>query len=191
VSSVRHAYEGIILLHIEQEIYMSILSYLGYGAGVVAVLAAGTMLLPRNVVVQRSGSVAAAPSAILALAASNEGYQKFNPYLKADPAMKLEMFGPASGVGSGFKFDSKDGKGSAVVTKVTADSVDYALDLGSNGKPNQTISVVPDGTGSKVTWTMNADMGNNPIGRVIGLFLDGMIGPNFDSGLKLMNETVK
>lgn len=170
---------------------MTLFQILGYGAGAIAVLAAGTMLLPRNVVVQRSGTVAAAPAAILALAASNEGYQKFNPYLKADPSMKLEMFGPSSGVGSGFKFDSKDGKGTAVVTKVSADSVEYALDLGSNGKPNQTISVVADGAGSKVTWIMNADMGNNPIGRVVGLFLDGMIGPNFESGLKLMGENIK
>jgi hypothetical protein len=170
---------------------MSVLSYIGYGAGVIAILAAGTMLLPRNVTVQRSGTVAAAPATILALAASNEGYQKFNPYLKADPAMKLEMYGPASGVGSGFKFDSKDGKGTAIVTKVSADSVEYALDLGSNGKPNQTITAVADGTGSNVTWTMNADMGNNPIGRVVGLFLDGMIGKSFESGLKLMNETIK
>lgn len=170
---------------------MSIMQYVGYGVGAIAVLAAGTMLLPRNVVVQRTGTVAAAPAALLALAASNEGYQRFNPYLKADPAMKLEMFGPASGVGSGFKFDSKDGKGTAVVTKVSADSVDYALDLGSNGKPNQTITVVADGTGSKVTWRMDADMGNNPIGRVVGLFLDGMIGPNIESGLKLMGEATK
>jgi Polyketide cyclase / dehydrase and lipid transport len=170
---------------------MSIMQYVGYGVGAIAVLAAGTMLLPRNVNIQRSGTVAAAPAAILALAASNEGYQKFNPYLKADPAMKLEMFGPASGVGSGFKFDSKDGKGMATVTAVTADSVEYALDLGSNGKPNQSIKVVADGAGSKVTWTMDADMGNNPIGRVVGLFLDGMIGPNFESGLKLMNENIK
>jgi Polyketide cyclase / dehydrase and lipid transport len=170
---------------------MSIMSYVGYGAGVIAILAAGTMFLPRNVLVQRSGTVAAAPATILALAASNEGYQKFNPYLKADPALKLEMYGPATGVGSGFKFDGKDGKGTAVVTKVSADSVDYALDLGSNGKPNQTISVVADGAGSKVTWIMNADMGYNPIGRVVGMFLDGMIGPSFESGLKLMNETVK
>jgi hypothetical protein len=170
---------------------MTLRKILGYSAGAIAILVAATQLLPRNIVVQRSGTVAAAPAAILTLAASNEGYQKFNPYLKADPAMKLEMFGPSSGVGSGFKFDSKDGKGTAVVTSVSADSVDYALDLGSNGTPNQKISVVADGAGSKVTWTMNADMGYNPIGRVVGLFLDGMIGPSFESGLKLMGETVK
>ncbi len=155
---------------------MSILSYVGYGAGVIAILAAGTMLLPRNVRVERVATIAAAPADVIAIASSAESYQTFNPYKKADLALSIEVFGPATGVGSGWTFDSKDGKGQAVVTKVAADRVEYALDLGSMGKPNQTISVTPDGSGSKVTWAMDADMGNNPIGRVMGLFLDGMIG---------------
>jgi Polyketide cyclase / dehydrase and lipid transport len=170
---------------------MSILSYVGYGAGVIAILAAGTMLLPRNVRVERVATIAAAPADVIAIASSAESYQSFNPYKKMDPAFKYEAFGPASGVGSGFKFDSKDGKGQAVVTKVAADRVEYALDLGSMGKPNQTIMVVPDGTGSKVTWAMDADMGYNPIGRIMGLFLDGMIGPNHASGIQLLGEALK
>ncbi len=170
---------------------MSILSYVGYGAGVVAILAAGTMLLPRNVRVERVATIAAAPADVIAIASSAEHYQTFNPYRKMDPAFKYEVFGPASGVGSGFKFDSKDGKGQAVVTKVATDRVEYALDLGSMGKPNQTILVTPDGAGSKVSWAMDADMGYNPIGRVMGLFLDGMIGPNHASGIQLLGEVLK
>jgi hypothetical protein len=170
---------------------MSIISYLGYGAGVIAILAAGTMLLPRYVRVERVGSVGAAPADIIAIASSAESYQTFNPYKKADPAFKYEVFGPESGVGSGFKFDSKDGKGSAVVSKVNADRVEYALDLGAMGQPNQTIMAVADGTGSKVTWAMDADMGYNPIGRIMGLFLDGMIGKNHENGIKLLGEALK
>jgi hypothetical protein len=170
---------------------MSIMSYVGYGAGALAILAAGTMLLPRNVRVERIASVAAAPADIIAIASSAESYQTFNPYKKADPGFKYEVFGPASGVGSGFKFDSKDGKGQAVVTKVAPDRVEYALDLGAMGKPNQTIMAVADGAGSKVTWAMDADMGYNPIGRVMGLFLDGMIGKNHESGIQLLNEALK
>ncbi len=170
---------------------MSIMSYVGYGAGLLAILAAGTMLLPRNVRVERVGTVAAAPADVIAIASSAESYQTFNPYKKADPGFKYEVFGPASGVGSGFKFDSKDGKGQAVVTKVAADRVEYALDLGSMGKPNQTIMVTPDDTGSKVSWALDADMGYNPIGRVMGLFLDGMIGGNHASGIQLLGEALK
>ena len=112
---------------------MSIMSYVGYGAGFIAILAAGTMLLPRNVRVERVATIAAAPADVIAIASSAESYQTFNPYKKADAGFKYEVFGPASGVGSGFKFDSKDGKGQAVVTKVAADRVEYALDLGSMG----------------------------------------------------------
>ena len=170
---------------------MSILSYGGYGAGVIAILAAGTMLLPRNVRVERVATISAPPADIIAIASSAESYQKFNPYKKADAGFKYEVFGPATGVGSGFKFDSKDGKGQAVVTKVGADRVEYALDLGAMGKPNQTILVTPDGAGSKVSWALDADMGYNPIGRVMGLFLDGMIGKNHESGIKLLGEALK
>jgi Polyketide cyclase / dehydrase and lipid transport len=170
---------------------MTLLQILGYGAGAIAVIAAGTMLLPRHVRVERVATVAAAPADILAMAASNEGYQKFNPYKKSDPALKIEPFGPASGVGSGFKFDGKDGKGTSTVTNVAADRVDYAIDLGFMGKPNQSLVVVPDGAGSKVTWTMNADMGFNPIGRVMGLFMDGMVGPTFENGLNNIEEALK
>jgi Polyketide cyclase / dehydrase and lipid transport len=170
---------------------MSIMQYVGYGAGFIAILAAGTMLLPRNVRVERVATIAAAPADVITIASSAESYQTFNPYKKADPSFKYEVFGPATGVGSGFKFDSKDGKGQAVVTKVAADRVEYALDLGAMGKPNQTIMVIPDGTGSKVSWAMDADMGYNPIGRVMGLFLDGMIGKNHENGIKFLGEALK
>jgi hypothetical protein len=51
--------------------------------------------------------------------------------------------------------------------------------------------VTPDGAGSKVSWALDADMGYNPIGRVMGLFLDGMIGKNHESGIQLLGEALK
>jgi Polyketide cyclase / dehydrase and lipid transport len=151
--------------------------------GGLAVLTAGTYLLPRNVRVERTVTMAVPPANILAAAASSEGYQTFNPYKDMDPNLKITFFGPANGVGSGFNFEGKDGKGSSTVTAVNGSEVVYLIDLGSMGKPIQTIKAVADGGGSKVTWTMDSDMGMNPIGRVIGMFLDGMIGKNLEKGL--------
>ncbi len=170
---------------------MTLFQILGSSAGAIAILMAGTMLLPRNVRVERIAAIAAAPADVIAMAASNAGYQKFNPYKKADAALKIELFGPVSGVGSGFKFDGKDGTGSQVVSNVAADRVEYAIDLGFMGKPNQTIAAVASGTGSTVTWSMNADMGYNPIGRVMGLFMDGMVGPTFENGIKHIDDALK
>jgi hypothetical protein len=169
---------------------MSITSIIGYGLGAVALLAAGTMLLPRHVAVERTASFKADPAAIIALASSYDGYQKFNPYKDSDPNLKTEPFGPAAGVGSGFTFESKDGKGTSTVSAVTASAVTYAIDLGSMGKPTMIISVAPEGEKTKVTWRMEADMGMNPVGRVIGLFLDGMMGKTYEQGLKNIETVV-
>lgn len=149
-----------------------------------AALTAATFALPRTVSVERHAAINAAPEAVLTLAASNEGFQTFNPYMTLDPALQVDLFGPASGVGSGFHFDSKDGKGSQTVSGVTAQSVTYAIDLGPLGQPTQSISAVATDTGAQVTWRVDADMGFNPVARVMGLFMDQMMGPTFELGLE-------
>jgi hypothetical protein len=169
---------------------MTLLSILGYGAGAVALLTAGTLLLPRHVSVERTATFSGDGSAIIAMASSNEGYQRFNPYKTKDANLKVELFGPAEGVGSGFKFASKDGSGSQVVTGVDATSVSYAIDLGSMGKPTSRISAVPDGDKTKVTWRTEMDLGLNPIARVFGLFMDRMLGPTYETGLKNIESAV-
>ena len=98
--------------------------------------------------------------------------------------MKITHFGPETGVGSGFHFDGKDGKGNQTVAAISENSVSYMIDLGAMGQPTQTISVTPTDDGSLVVWSMDADMGMNPIARVIGRFMDGMMGKTFESGLQ-------
>lgn len=152
-------------------------------AGVLAVATAATYALPRHVSIERSATIDAAPEAVIALAASNTGYQDFNPYHDLDPDLRVEMFGPASGVGSGFSFQSRDGAGQQTVAAVEPGQVTFDLDLGPLGQPTQAISAVAVGGGAQVTWTMDMDLGMNPVFRVMGLFMDGMIGPNFELGL--------
>lgn len=148
-----------------------------------AALAVAALALPRHMSIERTAVINAAPEAVIALAASNTGYQAFNPYRDLDPNLQVEMFGPASGVGSGFSFESKDGAGQQTVASVTSDQVVFDLDLGPLGQPTQAISAVAVDGGAEVTWSMDMDLGMNPVFRVMGLFMDGMIGPNFELGL--------
>lgn len=153
------------------------------GAGILALATAATYLIPSKVEVERTAIIDATPQAILQLASSNTGYQAFNPYKSTDPNLKITLFGPDSGVGSGFHFDGKDGKGSQTVSQISDTSVTYDIDLGSMGKPTQSLTVTPVDTGTQVTWRMETDMGLNPIARVFGLFMDRMIGKTFEAGL--------
>ncbi|WP_299741186.1 SRPBCC family protein [uncultured Roseobacter sp.] len=96
----------------------------------------------------------------------------------------MTPFGPAAGVGSGFRFEGKEGKGTQTVTDVTATRVMHLIDLGAMGKPVQTIEAKATDTGARVTWTVTSDMGFNPVFRIFGLFMDRMLGKTYELGLK-------
>ncbi|CCN89207.1 conserved hypothetical protein [Vibrio nigripulchritudo SFn27] len=162
---------------------MTLTTILMAAVGILAVLALATLLLPRHIEVERQSMLPKQAKDIINLAASNKGYQKFNPYKSADPDLSIQHFGPENGIGSGFHFNGKDGKGSQVVSSVTNHSVQYSIDLGAMGQPTQIIKAEPKENGALVTWRMEMDLGNNPIARVFGLFMDKMVGKTFEKGL--------
>lgn len=151
---------------------------------IIAALVLIALLLPRKVAVTRQAEVALSPQDVIARVASTEGFQTFNPYCTTDPGLKITPFGPAEGVGSGFRFEGKEGKGTQTVTDVSADCVTYLIDLGAMGKPVQTIEAEATDAGSRVTWTVTSDLGYNPVFRIFGLFMDGMLGKTYELGLK-------
>ncbi|MEO1309052.1 MAG: polyketide cyclase, partial [Pseudomonadota bacterium] len=87
---------------------------------IIAAMAVVALLLPRKVVVTRQAHVDLCPEDVIARVASTEGFQTFNPYCTTDPDLQITPFGPAAGVGSGFRFEGKEGKGTQTVTEVTA-----------------------------------------------------------------------
>ncbi|MEM7472099.1 MAG: SRPBCC family protein [Pseudomonadota bacterium] len=151
---------------------------------IVAAIALIALLLPRKVVVTRHANVDMSPEDVIALVASTAGFQKFNPYCTTDPELKITPFGPVSGVGSGFRFEGKDGKGTQTVTAVSASAVTHLIDLGVMGKPLQKIEAETTSNGTRVTWTVTSDMGFNPVFRIFGLFMDRMLGKTYELGLK-------
>lgn len=168
---------------------MTILQLLGAGAGLLGATAAGAMtLLPRHIHIERSALISATPQDILTLAASNRGYQQFNPYKTADQHLKITPFGPDQGVGSGFHFDGKEGKGSQTVARVSENAIAYDIDLGAMGRPRQTISVQPVTEGTHVVWSIETDLGLNPLARIFGLFMDRMIGQTLAQGLRNLDQ---
>lgn len=153
-------------------------------AAIFATVALIALLLPRKVVVTREADVTMRPEDVIARVSSTEGFQTFNPYCTTDPGLKVTPFGPSEGVGSGFSFEGKEGKGTQTVTQVTATSVTHLIDLGAMGKPVQSIEAKATDTGAHVTWTVASDMGYNPVFRIFGLFMDRMLGKTYELGLK-------
>jgi hypothetical protein len=162
---------------------MSIIKKIAIVGFVLAGGVASGFLAPDHVVVTRTATTDASPQAVMALAASTQGYQTFNPYKDSDPALKITPFGPASGVGSGFAFDGKDGKGTTTITSHTANRVDYQIKLDGMGAPTQAIQtkVTPEGT--HIEWSLRMEFGNNPALRLMGLMMPAMMGPTLEQGV--------
>jgi hypothetical protein len=98
------------------------------------------------------------------------------------PDMTMKFGDTDTGVGAGYSWAGKS-SGNGAITFTALDpgkSIGYHLDF-ENGQylSTGTISLVPDGSAMKVTWTNDGDLGASPIGRWFGLFMDRMMGPDF------------
>ena len=152
---------------------------------------AAAYLLPRNVHVERSASIAAPRATLFTVLNSFKQFNKWSPWYELDPAAKYTYEGPGSGAGAKLSWAGNPqtlGSGSQVITasepygRVAAD-----VDFGQGGTPaKQVYTLTTEGTGTKVSWSMDVDLGMNPISRYFGLGFDGMIGKDFDKGLALL-----
>lgn len=80
-------------------------------------------------------------------------------------------------MGSGLRIEGREGRETQTVAAIAADAVRYEFDLGTMGRPVQTIRVASRESRVEFTWTMEADIGFNSVARVMGLFMDRMVGP--------------
>ncbi|MGL4488437.1 MAG: SRPBCC family protein [Rhizobiaceae bacterium] len=161
-------------------------------AATLGLIVAGTFLLPSTATVERKKVIAANDAALFALISSNEGFQTFNPYKDTDPNLLITLSGPANGIGSGFAFKGAEGEGTQTITALEPNrSITMEIDLGAMGKPIQSFDLAPVEGGTEVTWRVKSDFGYNPMGRVFGMFMDGMLGPIYERGLGNLEKVSK
>ncbi|MFT7775223.1 SRPBCC family protein [Roseateles sp.] len=156
---------------------------------VVALLAlclGGGLMLSPKFTVSRTLTIAATPEKIYALIADPRGWKQWSAWNRRDPDMAIAYSGSASGAGAVWAWKSKS-QGDGRMTFTSAEPpkrLGYELffpDFGTTSTGDFRLDA--NGGATQVTWTMNGDMGSNPIYRWMGLFMDKMVGPDFDAGL--------
>ena len=154
----------------------------------VIVLVLGAFLLPREVAVSRTASIAAPAEKIFPLVNSMQATESWSPWLSRDPNTKLTYSGPETGVGNKLEWASdvpEVGNGTQIITASTQNErVETALDFGSMGKAEAYFDLVKAGDGTDVTWGFVTDTGYNPMARWMGLMMDGFVGPDYEKGLE-------
>jgi hypothetical protein len=165
---------------------------LGLGAGLLVLGGLGCLIvLPKSVHIERSAFVAASPSAVYTQLVSSQGFHSINPFVQMHPDLKITMTGPAQGIAATYAWSGSAGTGSQTIVQLEPDAkVVMQLDMGFRGKPVQTFLIKPSAIGSTVTWVQDADLGYNPIARMIGLTLDNKLGPVYERGLARLNQVL-
>jgi hypothetical protein len=167
---------------------------LGAIVGIVVLLAVVGVLLPRHVQVQRSVTIDRPASMIFATVNSFQLFPKWSPWQDLDPKMHQTMEGPRDGVGAKLVWSGNDkvGSGTQLITAAIADrSVASDLDFGGMGVAKSQLTLIPEGAATRVTWSLDTDMGANPIGHYFGLMMDRMIGTDFAKGLGNLKSLVE
>ena len=168
---------------------------------VVAVAIAGFLAyaatLPDAFRVSRSVVVQATPENVFPLINDLHRFNTWNPFNKKDPNIKGTYTGPAAGPGSKYAFQGNNdvGSGDLEITESAAPSrVVMALNMVAPMKASNkvTFTIQPEGSGTRVTWTMEGD--SPYFAKLIHVVfdMDKMIGKDFENGLaglKTLGET--
>jgi effector-binding domain-containing protein/uncharacterized protein YndB with AHSA1/START domain len=155
---------------------------------ILVVLLAGIgMALPRHSHVERQTVIAAPRATVIALTDGFRQFKKWSPWAAMDPNAKITIEGPEFGVGAkqSWSGDPKTvGSGSQEIVEVKpGESVTSRLDFGDRGVAMAKMAFAPEGRGTRVTWSLDTDLGAGPVGRWFGLMMDHWVGPDYERGL--------
>lgn len=160
-------------------------------AGILAVVAVSLLviglLLPKQGHVERSIVINAPPPIVYGLVNGFAHFEEWSPWADKDPGMKVERSGPDTGVGAKYAWSGNQavGSGSQEIIESTPPSlVRTKLLFGDFAEPSiASLAIAPDGSGSRVTWSLNVEVGSNPVNRYFGLLMNKMVGPDYEKGL--------
>ena len=155
--------------------------------GALALLIVGVgFFLPSSFEVKRSIDIAAPPAKVYDLVADPRLWGKWSAWSRRDPKMDVAFSGPPFGQGAKWSWKSKsEGVGSMEFVKVEPNRrIEYALAFPEfNMKSGGVWTFDPAGNGTRVTWTNAGDVGGNPLKHYLAVFMDRMVGPDFEQGL--------
>ena len=160
----------------------------------IALLLVLAIFLPSSYKVERSLTINAPAEVVYKQVIDLNNYLKWNPWSKMDPEAKQTVAEKSFGVGASWSWDGEVvGKGGLTITEaVEYTSIKTELEF---TEPRQDKGIghwffEESGGTTIVTWSMEGDLGY-PVGRYMGLMMDGMLGEQFEQGLENIKTIVE
>lgn len=138
--------------------------------------------------VHRSIAIDCPPAAVYEQIADFHNWTKWSPWEDVDPALNRGYSGPQSGTGAVYTWSGnrKAGQGRMEIVDAVEPSrvrIDLAFEKPWKARNDTSFTIVPEGPGSRVTWSMTGQ--KTLVTKVMGIFksMDAFLGPDFEKGL--------
>jgi effector-binding domain-containing protein len=145
------------------------------------------MVLPDRVNVVRSVKIQAPQSQVFAIVDGYRQFDKWSPWAALDPQVKVRISGPPFGVGAHYEWQGNDkvGAGAQEIVASTPDTqVKTRLNFAGFDRPSlASFDLEAYGQETRVSWSLEIDLGRNPIAHYFGLMMNRQIGPDYERGL--------
>lgn len=155
--------------------------------GLWALLLLVGLVLPGHYRVERSTVVAARPAAVFPLVGDLKAWRQWGVWFGRDPAMQPNYSPATTEVGAWSQWKSKSqGDGKMTISSThPSDFFQYQMEFKDVGMVSQGgMRLTPvDPTMTQVSMTMEGDLGRSPMYRWFGLFMNKLVGPDFEAGL--------
>lgn len=146
--------------------------------------------------ITRSTTSTAPPEAVFKVVNDFRQWDAWSPWSRLDPQMKKSLEGPPEGVGAVYHWSGNSSVGEGTTRLIESkpnEKVGMKLEFVRPfaGEANVQLTFVPEGAGSKITWTMQS---KKPfMGKVMGLFMDceKMCGDQFLQGLANLKKVAE
>jgi uncharacterized protein YndB with AHSA1/START domain len=162
---------------------------------VVVVLAGVGLLLPAERHLERTIEIDHPPNKVFPWINSLHAFNTWSPWFGRDPKADYRFEGPDSGVGARQSWSSDHpevGSGSQeIIESRENESVRTRLHFAEQGTAEAQWTLQPTEGGTRVVWAFDTDFGFNLAGRYVGLFLESMLGPDYEQGLTNLKQQVE
>jgi len=160
--------------------------------GVILLILVITFFLPSKIHVERTAIIKSTPETAFTLINNLEEWYRWSPWHRKDPNMKV-TYGPTKqGKGSFYEWTSDhDQVGNGKMTIADTKPVEYIkteMNFMENGTATGEFFLRPVEGGTEIKWTMDSDMGANPIHKIMGLFMDKWVGGDYEHGLHFLDS---
>lgn len=159
----------------------------------IGIAALSGMFMPAKLYIERSIVINANEQIVFDQVNTLKNWEKWSPWFKMDPTIKITYSGPSSGVGAVYEWTGdKESTGSGSLT--ISECVPYSLiktdlDFKEMGKSVSYFKFEKADGGVKLTWTFESDPDSNPFKKLM-MNTMGKIYMNktYDEGLNAIKQ---